>query len=72
MATCRICNNPNGNQTFVAREMMYGLREEFGYILCAHCGCLPIAEVPQDLSRFYPPGYYSHVAPKRRNRWRES
>jgi SAM-dependent methyltransferase len=67
--TCRICGNGEKNAPFVAREMMFGTRETFDYFECARCGCLQIAEVPGDLSRYYPPGYYAHSekgrAPKR-------
>lgn len=38
---------------------MFGTREEFRYFQCNSCGCLQIAEIPQDLGRFYPPDYYS-------------
>lgn len=49
----------------VAREMMYGTREPFEYVECGSCGCLQIAEVPADLSPYYPAGYYSYDAPSR-------
>jgi len=32
------------------REMMYGFRDEFIYIECSECGCLQIAEIPEDIS----------------------
>ncbi|MDO8971391.1 MAG: hypothetical protein Q7U74_11930, partial [Saprospiraceae bacterium] len=63
MHECRICNNTQGNPTFTAREMMYGSREKFEYFQCAHCGCLQITAIPPDLSKYYPPGYYSHALP---------
>jgi len=56
--TCRICGGPQGAR-HVAREMMYGTREAFGYFECASCGCLQITEIPTDLARFYPADYYS-------------
>src|SRR5206468_2718584 len=56
---CRLCGNDAGNRAFVAREMMFGLREAFDYFECAACGCLQIAQVPRDLSKYYPPQYYS-------------
>lgn len=61
---CRICGNAEGNREFTAREMMFGLREEFGYFECAACGCVQIAELPADLSRYYPADYYAHSPPK--------
>ena len=41
--------------------MMFGLREPFQYLECARCGCLHIDRIPEDLSRHYPVGYYSHA-----------
>ncbi len=38
--------------------MMFGWRDEFDYLECAACGTLQIVEIPE-LSRFYPPDYYS-------------
>lgn len=39
--------------------MMFGTRDEFEYVECAACGCLQIATPPADLSKYYPPSYYS-------------
>lgn len=61
---CRICGNEAGNRPFVAREMMYGTRETFDYFECGGCGTLQIAEVPSDLARHYPSGYYSYSPAK--------
>ena len=44
--------------------MLFGLRETFEYLECASCGCLQIKEVPDDLSKYYPEGYYSHQIKK--------
>jgi SAM-dependent methyltransferase len=55
---CRICRGAVARR-HVAREMMYGSREEFGYFECAACGTLQIETVPDDLARHYPAGYYS-------------
>ena len=38
---------------------MFGLREEFPYFECARCGCLQIAVIPNDISKYYPKNYYS-------------
>lgn len=56
---CRICGNSKNNKTFVAKEMMLGLREEFLYFECSNCNCLQIAEFPEDMGNYYPSGYYS-------------
>lgn len=64
---CRICGNTEGNQSFFPKEMMFGWREAFEYLECARCGCLQIAEVPENLARYYPSdGYYSYKAPKQK------
>ncbi|MDZ7411309.1 MAG: class I SAM-dependent methyltransferase [candidate division KSB1 bacterium] len=39
--------------------MMFGYREWFTYYECFNCGCLQIAEIPADLSKYYPANYYS-------------
>ncbi len=63
MHACRICGNVSGNQDYLAREMMFGLRTEFAYFQCAQCQCLQIREFPSDMARFYPANYYSMEAP---------
>jgi SAM-dependent methyltransferase len=39
--------------------MMFGTREEFAYAICPDCGSASIVEVPSDLARHYPSGYYA-------------
>ncbi|HEY5551263.1 MAG TPA: class I SAM-dependent methyltransferase [Opitutaceae bacterium] len=58
-ATCRICGSTGEHESFTGREMMFGTRESFAYFKCASCGCLQISEIPGDLARHYPGGYYS-------------
>lgn len=58
MHQCRICGGPGG-ECFDVREMMYGTRERFAYFPCSLCHCLQIAQVPADLSVYYPGDYYS-------------
>ncbi len=65
MLTCRICSNSDSNISYTAREMMFGFRDEFEYFECAKCGCLQIAEFPQNISKYYPEDYYSFVNPDR-------
>lgn len=57
--TCRICGNTQNNLAHIAKEMMFGLRDEFEYLECGSCGCLQIKEVPEDMSPYYPEQYYS-------------
>lgn len=57
--TCRICNNYEHNKQFVAKEMMFGFRDEFRYFQCNNCNCLQIVAFPTDMSKYYPENYYS-------------
>jgi SAM-dependent methyltransferase len=56
---CAVCANSKGNMTHVAREMMFGFRDQFEYLECGQCGCLQLKNVPADLPDYYPPDYYS-------------
>ncbi len=60
MHTCRICDHTTSHATYMASEKMYGLGDEFEYFQCALCGCLQIAEIPEDLGKYYPDNYYSY------------
>lgn len=57
--SCRICGNQKDNQVHRAREMMFGTRDEFDYVECESCGTVQIADIPADLSRYYPSDYFS-------------
>jgi len=41
--------------------MMFGYKDEFSYFECAGCGCLQIAKIPADLSKYYPKDYWPHT-----------
>ncbi|WP_415376876.1 class I SAM-dependent methyltransferase [Patiriisocius sp. Uisw_017] len=56
---CKVCGNSKQNKSYMIREMMIGLREEFEYILCSSCGCLQISEVPKNMLKYYGKDYYS-------------
>jgi 2-polyprenyl-3-methyl-5-hydroxy-6-metoxy-1,4-benzoquinol methylase len=60
---CRICHNRKGNKPFTAKERMLGLNDEFEYFECSNCMCLQIKEIPSDMDRYYPAGYYSYQQP---------
>lgn len=60
---CRVCGNENGNSSYVLREMMFGLREQFDYFQCAECQCLQIAQFPEDMTKYYPDNYMSFTLP---------
>jgi SAM-dependent methyltransferase len=69
--TCRICFSIAEHPTYCCREKMFGWADEFAYFQCVDCGCLQIADVPVDLSRFYPPNYYSfHIKPFPQTGWK--
>ncbi|MDB5001154.1 MAG: class SAM-dependent methyltransferase [Mucilaginibacter sp.] len=55
---CRICGDVF-TAKFVFREMMFGMRDEFGYGECSNCGCIQILEVPHDIEKYYPDYYVS-------------
>jgi SAM-dependent methyltransferase len=59
MSTCHICGNSTDNKSYIAREMMFGFRDEFEYFECAKCGCVQILEVPSNFAKYYPENYYS-------------
>ncbi|MCF6190095.1 MAG: class I SAM-dependent methyltransferase [Cocleimonas sp.] len=62
---CRICENIEHNTTYEVREMMLGLRDMHTYFECASCGCLQIANVPENIQEYYPnEDYYSYDAVK--------
>ncbi len=62
---CRICENSDHNSTYEVREMMLGLRDMHTYFECADCGCLQIANVPENIQEYYPnEDYYSYDAVK--------
>jgi SAM-dependent methyltransferase len=61
MTICKICGNERSNREYKIKEMMFGFRDEFSYILCANCGCLQIKEAPTDMSKYYPKDYYSFM-----------
>lgn len=56
---CQICESPLHKPALAVKEMMFGFRKVFDYLECEHCGCLQIAEIPENLSDYYPATYYS-------------
>ncbi|MET0463963.1 MAG: class I SAM-dependent methyltransferase [Chitinophagaceae bacterium] len=59
---CKICGNTQGNETYHAKETMFGFDNTFEYIQCASCGCLQIVEIPANMADYYPREYYSFVS----------
>ncbi len=57
--TCRVCGRQGSYESYLVREMMQGTEDEFEYFVCDHCGCLQIAEIPENLAEYYGKGYFS-------------
>jgi SAM-dependent methyltransferase len=55
---CEVCGS-TGGEIHRVREMMFGTGDEFRYGECRSCGCISLVDMPADLSRYYPRGYYS-------------
>ena len=65
-SACRICGNDTDNRSYILKEMMFGLQEEFAYSECSKCECLQIVDIPRDLTKYYPASYYSYADPSER------
>ncbi len=61
--TCKVCGNSTDNKSFIARERMLALNDEFEYFECNDCLCIQISEIPQNMDRYYPVSYYSYREP---------
>ena len=55
---CRICGSSK-YQNYIAKEMMFGTRNQFNYFQCDDCRCLQIESFPDDIAEYYPKNYYS-------------
>jgi len=65
---CKACQSTVCH-THTATERMFGFGGSFTYQECANCGSLQLADIPEDLSRYYPDNYYSrprNLSPKKR------
>jgi len=60
---CRICGNSTNNRSFIAKERMLGMMDEFNYFECSNCLSIQICEIPKDIDRYYPTNYYSYREP---------
>lgn len=49
---------------------MLGTRDKFTYFKCSSCDCLQIAEIPENISEYYPDKYYSFNTYKKLNKRR--
>lgn len=71
---CVACDGEQQVSLFVATERLLGTLEQFDYWECARCGCVQIAQVPDDLARHYPAHYFAfkpqhRLARNRLRRW---
>jgi SAM-dependent methyltransferase len=57
--SCEICESNGFIEELRPVERMLGLGEEFLYRRCSDCGCLQLANPPEDLSKYYPCNYYA-------------
>lgn len=64
---CRICNSIISNNYYEVYDLMFGLGDKFAYIQCTKCDCLQIVDIPIDMSKYYPPTYYSFKSIKYNN-----
>lgn len=60
---CRACGGATLEPAAVAPERMFGMGGAFAYDRCTACGAVQLRDVPADLSRYYPSGYYAHAHP---------
>lgn len=71
---CRICGSRVHGEILFPEERMLGLREKFRYIRCGGCGCLQLANPPNEMAKYYPRNYYAFQtdSPNRADRfpWR--
>lgn len=57
---CPLCGGQPNAERLTISENMFGLADQFEYLTCADCGSLFIAEVPDDLAKYYDTAaYYS-------------
>lgn len=59
MYICKYCNNNTVVNSYVLREMMFGLKDKFKYVECANCSSIQIVEIPSNLAKYYPANYLS-------------
>jgi SAM-dependent methyltransferase len=65
MKNCEVCA-AGLSEIFTVKEMMLGFRDEFEYGICQSCSTIQILALPDAITDYYPPYYYSftEVIPK--------
>lgn len=61
--SCKFCGSSQ-LKDFTAQERMLGMGGDFHYAECLSCGSLQLENIPEDLSVYYPPSYYSFLGLK--------
>jgi 2-polyprenyl-3-methyl-5-hydroxy-6-metoxy-1,4-benzoquinol methylase len=56
---CKICGTNGSHSIHQVKEMMFGTREVFDYLMCHSCGCLQRIDMELDMGSYYPDDYYS-------------
>jgi SAM-dependent methyltransferase len=57
---CKICSFKSDlHKRVIAKEMMFGMKDEFNYFECINCQCLQIEVLPTNIAHYYPNNYYS-------------
>ncbi|EKB50810.1 class I SAM-dependent methyltransferase [Cecembia lonarensis] len=56
---CKYCGHDGPPEKHQVKEMMFGTGETFNIGSCQVCGSLHLLDIPDDLSPYYPPNYYS-------------
>jgi len=59
-----MCGNDSEKKTFITKDNHFGLSDEFIYFECPECETLQIDSIPEDMSKYYPEGYYSKFSLK--------
>jgi SAM-dependent methyltransferase len=58
-ASCRLCGREAPLALVATDRNRRVSSEPFRYVRCSACGTVTLADVPQDLARFYPSGYHA-------------
>lgn len=61
MRACCVCGGQGLREAAVAPERMFGMEGAFTYVECEDCGAVQLRDIPDDLQRYYPAGYYAHA-----------
>ncbi|MHA7059253.1 class I SAM-dependent methyltransferase [Aquimarina sp. M1] len=63
--TCEVCQGKH-YKILNVREMMFGTKHVFQYLLCKNCNSLTLQNIPENLGNYYPENYYSFAEESRK------